>query len=41
MSLEVLPVEMEGVNVAQILLKSLSDFRFRKEMVGDKGDDGL
>jgi hypothetical protein len=35
MSLEVLPVEMKGVNVAQI------NFRFRKEIVGDKGDNGL
>jgi hypothetical protein len=41
MSLEVLPVEMKGVNVAQIIFKSLSNFRFRKEIVGDKGDNGL
>jgi hypothetical protein len=39
--LEVLPVEVEGVNVVQILLQSLSDLRYRKEMVCNESDDGL
>jgi hypothetical protein len=39
--LEVLPVEVEGVNVVEVLLQSLSDVRFRKEMVCNKSDDGL